>query len=119
MVNGLRARVGAKKADGTALTIITQENAIKKTFDKRFSILLDFGFFKHPVYPYELNKEDLFVRLELNSVEKAILCAGDTNATYKLSDISLEYDVISNEPYATIIGEMYDGENGTSIPYTK
>ena len=25
----------------------------------------------------------------------------DTNATYKLSDISLEYDMIFNEPYAT------------------
>ena len=77
MVNGLRARVGAKKADGTAL------NAIKKTFDKRFSIMLDSGFFKHPVYPYGLNKEDLFVRLELNSAEKVILCAGDTNATFQ------------------------------------
>ena len=28
--NGLKARVGAKKADGTALTMKTQENAIKK-----------------------------------------------------------------------------------------
>ena len=34
-VNGLKARVGAKKADGS----------IKKTFDKRFSIPLDFDFF--------------------------------------------------------------------------
>ena len=32
--NSLKARVGAKKADGTALTVTTQENAIKKTFDK-------------------------------------------------------------------------------------
>ena len=46
------------------------------------------------MYPYGLNKEDLFVRLELNSAEKVILWAGDTNATYKLSDISLEYDAI-------------------------
>ena len=45
LVNGLKARVGAKEADSTALTIITQENAIKKTFDKRFSIPLDFAFF--------------------------------------------------------------------------
>ena len=70
----------------------TQENAIKKTFEKRFAIPLDFGFFKHPVYPYEL-KEDLIVRLELDSSEKVILCSGetsDTSATYKLSDISLE-----------------------------
>ena len=33
----------------------TQENAIKKTFDKRFAIPFDFDFFKHPVYPYGLN----------------------------------------------------------------
>ena len=42
--NGLKARVCAQKSDGTALTLITQENAIKKTFDKRFSIPLDFDF---------------------------------------------------------------------------
>ena len=114
--NGLKASVGAKKADGTALTMATQENAIKKTFDKRFAIPLDFDFFKHPVYPYGL-KEDLIVRLELNSSEKVILCTGDTSATYKLSDISLEYYVIFDESCATTIGEMYTGT--TSIPYTK
>ena len=70
--NGLKARLGAKKADGTALTLTTQENVIKKTFDKRFAIPLDFDFFKHPVYPYGL-KEDLIVRLELNSSEKVLL----------------------------------------------
>ena len=70
--NGLKARLGAKKADGTALTLTTQENAIKKTFDQRFAIPLDFDFFKHPVYPYRL-KEDLIVRLELNSSEKVLL----------------------------------------------
>ena len=114
--NGLGGRVGAKKADGTALVMTDQENAIKKTFDKRFAIPLDFDFFKHPVYPYGL-KEDLIVRLELNSAEKVILCTGDTNATYKLSDISLEYDAIFDEPYATTIDEMYTGT--TSIPYIK
>ena len=40
--NGLKARVCAKKSDGTALTLTTQENAIKKAFDKRFSVPLDF-----------------------------------------------------------------------------
>ena len=70
--NGLKSRVGAKISDGTALALTTQENAIKKTFDKRFSIPLDFGFFKHPVYTYSL-KENLIVRLELNSPGKVIL----------------------------------------------
>ena len=96
----------------------TQENAVKKTFDKRFAIPLDFDFFKHPVYSYGL-KELLIVRIELNSAEKVILCTGDTDATYELSGISLEYDAIFNEPYATAIGEMYGGTNGTSIAYTK
>lgn len=40
----------------------------KKAFSKRFTIPLDFEAFKHPVYSYGL-KEDLFVRLELNSSE--------------------------------------------------
>ena len=114
--NALKTRVSAKKADGTALVVTTQENAIKKTFDKRFSIPLYFDFFKHPVYTYGL-KEDLIIRLESNSSGKVVLCTGDTNATYKLSDISLEYDAIFDEPYATTIGERYTGK--TSIRYTK
>ena len=115
--NGLKAQVGAEKAeDGTALTLTTQENAIKKTFGKRFAIPLDFDFFKHPVYSYGL-KKGLIVGLELNSPGRVILCTGDTSATYKLSDILLEYDSIFDEAYATAIGEMFNGT--TSIPYTK
>ena len=73
-------------------------------------------FFKHPLYPHGL-KGHLIVRTKLNSAEKIILCTGDTNATYELSDISLEYDAIFDELYTTTIGEMYNGT--TSIPYTK
>ena len=67
------------------------------------------------MYPYRL-REDLIVRLELCSPEKVILCTGDTTATYKLSDIWLEYDAIYDEAYAETIGEMY---TNMSIPYTK
>ena len=98
------------------LAVKTQKNGIKKTFDKRFAMPLDFDFFKHPVYSYGF-EEDLIVRLELNSSEKVILCTGDTSVTYKLSDISLEYDTIFDEPYATTIGKMYT--RTTSIPCTK
>ena len=93
-----------------------QENAIKKTFDKRFGMPLDLDFFKHPECPYEL-KEDLIVSLKLDSSEKVILCTGDTSATYKLSDISLENDAIFDKPYATTIGQLYAGT--TSIQDTK
>ena len=40
--NGLKPRVGGKKADGTTLAVTTQENAIKETYDKRLAIPLDF-----------------------------------------------------------------------------
>ena len=59
----------------------------------------------------------MIVRLEQSYLEKVILCSRDTSATYKLSEISLEYDSIFDKPYATSIGEMYTGT--TSFPYTK
>ena len=76
---------------------------------------LDFDIFKHPVYPYDLGKR-VFIRIELNCAKNVILCTGDTNVTYKLLDISLEYDVILDGLYATVIGEMYVK---TLIYYTK
>ena len=81
--------MGPKKSDDTALTLTTQENVIKKTYDKRFTIPLDFDFLKNPVNPYGL-KENLAVTTELNSAKEVILCKGDTNAIYKISDIILE-----------------------------
>ena len=78
--NSLKTRVGAKKADGTALLLTTQENAVKKSYDNQFPISLDFDFSKHPIYHYGLS-ENLTVRLELNSSEKIILCTGDTSET--------------------------------------
>ena len=77
---------------------------------------MNFGFFEHPVYPYQL-KEGLIVRLELNSSEKIILRSGDIEATYKISDISVECDAIFEERYATKIGGLNAGT--TSIPYFK
>ena len=45
----------------------------------------------------------------MNFSEKVILCTGDTAATYKLSDIFLEYDTFFDKPYATTIGDLYTG----------
>ena len=73
--NGLKILLGGKKSDGTALTLTTQENIFKKTYDKRFAIPLDFDL-KHPVYPYGL-KEDITITIELNSAKEVILCTGE------------------------------------------
>ena len=103
---GIKARVDATKADGTALTVTTEENPIKKTVSNRFLIPLDFDFFKYPTYPYGL-REDLIARLELNSAEKILLASGDTAATYKISDIASEYDAIFDLEYATMFENHY------------
>ena len=115
LTNSLKAQMGTKKTDGTALTLTTRKNAIKKALDKGFSIPLDFNFLKQLVYPYGLEQR-LFIRVELNSAKNVFLCIEDTNAICKLSDISLEHDVILDGPYATAIGEMYVK---TLIYYTK
>ena len=113
---GLQARVGATKADGTALAFTAEENAIKKTLGSRFSIPLDFEFFNQPVYPYGLD-EKLVVRLTLNSAENIILASGDTSAKYSISDIALEYDTIIDKDYGDSMYEAY--RLGISIPYNK
>ena len=45
--------------------------------------------------------------IELNFAKEVILCTGDTNAVYNISDIILEYEAIFDDPYATIIREAY------------
>ena len=60
---GERVRYGT---DGTAVTITIRENAIKKTFGKSFTIPLNIDFLKNSAFPQGY-KEDLIVRLELNS----------------------------------------------------
>ena len=70
--NGLEAWSGAKKADGTTITVTTKDSTIKKAFGKRFVIPMDFNFFKHPINPHGL-REDLIIMLELNSSEKVLL----------------------------------------------
>ena len=44
--NGLKDWVGAKKTDGTAITVTIQENVIKNNFGVTFAVPLDFDFYK-------------------------------------------------------------------------
>ena len=82
-----------KNTDGMAITVSTKENAIKKAIGKKLAIPLNFDFFKNLVYSYG-PREDLIVRLELNSSEMVILCSRDNTAKYNLRDISIEHDTI-------------------------
>ena len=61
--------------------------------------------------------DNLIVRLEINYSEKLVLCSSDTAATYKVSDISVDYIGKFDERYAAMIGELYAGT--IPIPYSQ
>ena len=69
--NCLKAWFSGKKKGCTTIIPTIQENAIKKTFDKRLGVPFKFKIFKHQLYFYGLMK-DLLVRLKLNSSQKVI-----------------------------------------------
>ena len=79
---------------------------MKNTLGERFALLLDFDFFEHPAYSKGL-KEDLIVRLELNSSEKLILYNRDATTAQKLSEVFLKYNVIFDESNARVIDGLY------------
>ena len=103
----LKAWFNSEKPHDVTIKVMTQENAIKNTFGKNTFVFL------------WTQTKILFVRFELNSSENSpvILCNGYTAAICKLLDISLTYDAIFDEGYATKIGQLYGGT--ASILYAK
>ena len=112
--NGLDARLDAKKVNGTDLKLSTAENAVQTTLGNRFMIPLDFEYFKQPVSPFYLDKK-LFVSIELNKAGK-VLITSDDSATYKITDLTLEYDVIIDAGYTEKVSAA---QQNSSHPYTR
>ena len=112
--DGLRARIGSKKADGTAFT--AEQTAIAKTLGNRFTIPLDFEIFDTVTHPFSLD-EDMVVRITLAPASKVLLAAGDPAATYKLTVICLEFDKILDMRLASSIRQNY--VEGYDLPFDK
>ena len=112
--DGLKARIGSKKTDGTAFT--AEQTAIAATLGNRFSIPLDFAIFNAILHPFSL-REDIVVRITLASPSKVLLITGDKDATYKITDICLEFDKIIDMELASTIKQNY--EIGYDIPFDK
>ena len=98
--DGLKARIGSKKTDGTAFT--AEQTAIATTLGSRFSIPLDFAIFNAILNPFSL-REDIVARITLASPSKVLLVKDDTAATYKITDICLEFDKIIDVELASTI----------------
>ena len=113
--DGLRARIGSKQSDGTA-TFSAEQAAIAKTLGNRFSIPLDFAVFNNILHPFGIDT-DIHIHITLASASKVLLATGDPDATYKITDICLEFDKIIDKNLASSIKQEYD--NGYYIPFDK
>ena len=112
--DGLKARIGSKKTDNTAFS--AEQTAIANTLGNRFSIPLDFAIFDAILHPFSLS-EDIVTRITLADANKVVLATGDADATYKISDICLEFDKVIDIELASNIRQNY--ELGYDIPFDK
>ena len=77
-----RHKLLQKKEDDTAITVIADENVIKRPSSKGLNFNFGFWLFKHPVYPYEFQNggyrhiENFIARHTLNS-SKQVLCVAE------------------------------------------
>ena len=110
--DGLRAQIGSKTSDGTAFA--AEQKALAATLSNRFTIPLDFEVLNVVTHPFSL-AVDMVVRITLAPASKVLLATGEPDATYKLTDICLEFDKIIDMELASSIRQNY--EVGYDIPF--
>ena len=82
-----------------------------KAFKNKFYIPLDFEMLSshNPFFQFEL-KDQLSYELTFNNYEKVVVST-DTNASYTISDIILEFDVVTEPDLAMLIKNQYAGRS--------
>ena len=82
------------------------DNSIKDAYGNKYYVPIDFEMFKHlPHYNTGL-VEDLIFEIDFASAGK-IIVSTDTSATYQLTDINLEYELIRDKELSTAINNRY------------
>ena len=113
-VNTAKLRMGA--ADGSASQ--KKDKAIADAYKNRFCIPLDFELLTaHGPYSQSALGDRLVFELEFNSNDKVILASGDTNASYRLTNISLEYDIVTDHELARQMRTQYSSK--TAVYYDR
>jgi hypothetical protein len=104
--NVTRNRVGANNKNATQ----AKDKAIADAFGNRFYIPLDFELLEShmPFYQSALG-DRLEYELTFNDYSRAVWAAGDAAASYKVENISLEFDMVTQPDLARIIGTQYAG----------
>ena len=103
-VRKIRIDAGDKGTD-------TKDVAVGKAFGNMFCIPLDFEMLSshNPFFQFEL-KDRLSYELTFNNYGKVVVST-DTAASYSITDIHLEFDVVSSPELATMIRNMYNGKS--------
>ena len=90
---------------------VAKDVAVGKAFDNMFCIPLDFEMLSshNPFFQHEL-KDKLSYELTFNSHGRVVVST-DTNASYTISDINLEFDVVNSPELAQMIRNKYSGKS--------
>ena len=90
---------------------VAKDVAVGKAFDNMFCIPLDFEMLSshNPFFQFEL-KDRLSYELTFNNYGKVVV-SSDTAASYTISDIHLEFDVVSSSELAQMIRNKYYGRS--------
>ena len=104
--NTTRIRVGAGNRDSS----VAADKAIADVFGDRFFTPLDFELLESHMPFYQSTLGDrLEYELTFNDYSRVIQAAGDTNASYHIGGISLEYDTVTLPELARMIDNQYKG----------
>lgn len=97
-------RVGAANAAITA-----EASAITEHYGSRFSIPLDFEMLEThmPFYQSGLGEDRLEYEFTFHEPKHVVIADSDVNASYTVSDISLEYEKVRQPGLARMIGQKY------------
>ncbi|MEW8206881.1 MAG: hypothetical protein AB2746_12215, partial [Candidatus Thiodiazotropha taylori] len=95
--NTTRIRIGAENRDAS----VVADKAIADAFSNRFFIPLDFELLEShmPFYQSALG-DRLEYELVFNDYSRVVRAAGDTDASYRIENISLEYDMVTQPELA-------------------
>ena len=104
--NVCKIRIGAGDKDDSK----KKDVALASTFKNRFYIPLDFELLTtHMPYCQSALNDRLTYELTFNNYNRVIL-SEDTTAKYKISEISLEYEIVTSNQLSRIIRDQYQSK---------
>ena len=93
---------------GDKSTTPSKDNAIAEAYGNKFIIPLDFEMLDSAMPYYQVAlRNRLSYELQVNDCNQ-VINSSKTDATYKITDISLEYDIVTQPELARSVRSEYD-----------